>query len=110
LMIEGSADFKKYGDRWSSTDCKLDYDRLPDRCDDSRPMPHSNLDYQPEGQPFTLQIEPGVSGTLAIEVYDGSYLEQNRGENDGCDDEQVIAVWEAYGNTNPLYDPYKKDA
>jgi hypothetical protein len=70
LTIHGPNTSKNDGARWSAGSCKSS----DEACDRSRPDPGSNTEYAADGQKYRVHVPAGTTGTLAIEVYDGGYV------------------------------------
>jgi hypothetical protein len=63
----GPADDKIDGDRYSSGDCGSGWTI---NCDDPKPKPLRNLDYQADGAVYVVRVPPSVAGTLVLQAYD----------------------------------------
>lgn len=104
LQVHGSAGAKHLGARWDTQSCVADpaNGKVPDNCSGGR-----NLDYEAGGQPFTLHVDQGTTGTVTVQVYDGTEAPQSN-----CTDGRIAHVFSLYGGqpSGRLYDPSFYDA
>lgn len=68
LNISAAGTGKTTGDRYSSGPCNG-----AAACTTSRTAPFSNDDFSRTGQDYIVRINPGTTGTLAIEAYDAGF-------------------------------------
>jgi hypothetical protein len=103
LHVHGSGSPKHLGARWDTNNCVADpaNGRVPNFC------PGNNSEYEAGGQPFTLHIDRGVTGTVTLQVYDGASAPQSN-----CTDARIAHVFSLYGGqpSGRLYDPSLYDA
>jgi hypothetical protein len=70
LTIHGPETSKVDGARWTAGDCE----NGNVNCDYRLRAPSANLEYAAEGQDYTIHVPAGMTGRLAIEIYDPGYV------------------------------------
>jgi hypothetical protein len=88
LNISAAGTEKTTGDRYSSGPCSG-----ADGCNPSGPAPFRNVDYSVTGQTYIVRINPGTTGTLALEAFDAGLAHVG----DNCSDNLTNA-----NNYSPL--------